>query len=267
MLELAIVSRFISGLLIASALSYRGYYKSKSLSSSGALAALLVGTITFTANMTFGLVLIAFYLMGSVVTRIGSVQKQKFDGEYRKGGQRDIWQVLSNGGLGTLLSLLYLLNEHDEHSRNMIVVAYLSVYSCCLGDTFASELGVLSSVDPWLITSLKRVQRGTNGAVSVIGTAASLLGGLFIGLIYMCLEVRIYEYRYLFICGVASILGSLIDSILGALFQATFVDERSGKIYNSKTVAMAGKKSLKLKNIGGYDFLSNNQVYLFKLMI
>lgn len=57
--------------------------------------------------------------------------------------------------------------------------------ACCLGDTLASELGILSKSPPLLITTFKRVPPGTNGAMSVLGTTVSILGGGFIGLIFV----------------------------------------------------------------------------------
>ena len=54
-----------------------------------------------------------------------------------------------------------------------------------MGDTLASELGILSKSPPLLITTFKRVPPGTNGAMSVLGTVVSILGGGLIGLTFV----------------------------------------------------------------------------------
>lgn len=56
-------------------------------------------------------------------------------------------------------------------------------YACCLGDTLASELGILSRGRPRLVTTLQPVPPGTNGGMSVAGTLASILGGALIGVL------------------------------------------------------------------------------------
>lgn len=65
-----------------------------------------------------------------------------------------------------------------------LILATLGHFSTCLGDTLASELGILSppSSPPRLVTApWRKVPPGTNGGMSLVGTAASVGGGLFIG--------------------------------------------------------------------------------------
>lgn len=106
-------------------------------------------------------------------------------------------------------------------------------------DTYASELGILSRSKPRLITSptLRTVPPGTNGGVSAVGLLASIVGAFTIALgsvllLPFCNEDWSVRDRIQWVVVVTlwGTLGSLVDSFLGGLLQASVVDKQSGKI-------------------------------------
>ena len=142
-------------------------------------------------------------------------------------------------------------------------------FACCLGDTLASELGILSKSKPFLITTLKPVPPGTNGAISLFGTIASIVGGALVGLligITLILEnaqCRREAAKYLLFETLtwgmfAGLFGSLVDSLLGATVQQT----RYSK--TKKLVLQDDSKDVDAVNvISGRNLLTNNQVSYF----
>ena len=71
------------------------------------------------------------------------------------------------------------------------------------------------------------VPQGTNGAISLIGTLASALGGLFIGLVYfvvmaVCSRDDVNappQWPIIAIATFSGVYGSMVDSLLGATLQ------------------------------------------------
>lgn len=115
-------------------------------------------------------------------------------------------------------------------NRNYVAVA---------ADTFSSELGILSKSKPRLITSwtLREVPPGTNGGVTATGLAAGLLGSFSVALtsaisLPFCSAHSGWKSRVLWTVAFSfwGVLGSILDSILGGLLQASVVDKRSGKV-------------------------------------
>mmetsp|Transcript_13917 Transcript_13917/g.20894 ORF Transcript_13917/g.20894 Transcript_13917/m.20894 type:complete len:302 (+) Transcript_13917:57-962(+) len=235
----------LQAIVIAFLLARRGLRK-KSLSKSGALAAVVVAVLTWSAAPRFGLVLIAFYLSGSFVTKIGAKHKIKLDANATECGERNAWQVLSCSFPATLLALIYRISCGDDtlctnnHCSNL-QTAFVAFFACCAGDTFASELGILAKSVPFLVTAPWRcVPPGTNGGITIAGTLASILGGTFIGLVYGLFgftltrdsDCRVFPT----ICALsvlgslAGFVGSLLDSIIGATCQQTLYDQNKNCI-------------------------------------
>ena len=140
---------------------------------------------------------------------------------------------------------------------------YVAHYACAAGDTWASEVGVLAAPRPRLVTSLflRAVPPGTNGGMSLLGTAASAAGGLFVGLLFCLLALLIdspapaSQLPMALLGLVCGLLGSLLDSLLGATLQASYYSHRTRKVVRGPD---PGDPSI--EHLCGIDVLSNEAV-------
>ena len=258
--------RALGSVALGSALALVGYAK-RSLDASGAIAAVGVGFGSIYADARFGAALAAFFFTSSAATRIGSEVKMRVDEHFRVGGGRNWVQVIANGGVPTLVALAYAMGTFDAATSGALASAYLGYYACCAGDTWASELGVLSTAKPRLITDWSReVDAGTNGGVTLVGWLASAGGGAAVGVAFHVAQVLLRaiapngaarfaqsDAAVLIAFGAfAGVFGSLIDSVLGATIQYSgWCSERQ------KVVSKPGPT---VTRISGLEILSNSAV-------
>ncbi|TYZ59859.1 hypothetical protein PybrP1_005801 [[Pythium] brassicae (nom. inval.)] len=263
--EVATVLRVGVALALAALLGRRGLRK-QSLDASGALAAFVVGFFSLASGYRFGVLLLGFYISGSRLTKVRAAAKQKLDANYKVGGQRSARQVLACSALATGVALYYVATFGDQDQpiefaaaplRSFLLASYIGHYACCTADTWASELGVLSASAPRMITTLRVVPAGTNGAVSALGLAASALGGAFIGGLYwaMSLFSGTAQVQVVLLGAVTGLLGSLLDSLLGATLQATWFDSERHTICEERHHTTAAAT-----HVSGKDVLTNEQV-------
>ena len=105
--------------------------------------------------------------------------------------------------------------------------------------------------------------KGLSGAITVLGTTASFLGAGFIAFVfgvyyYLVLNPNLVDaFVYFFIIAAFGFVGSLIDSYLGAAFQAKYKDAKTGQIYERIRFP---KESLVL--ISGFSIINNDIVNL-----
>ncbi|EFJ43252.1 hypothetical protein VOLCADRAFT_96545 [Volvox carteri f. nagariensis] len=299
----------ISVLLLTGFLARRGLRKG-SLSRSGACAAFLVGAVHMFCGLQYGLTLIIFYLTSSKLTRLGAKRKALLEEEHQEGGRRDATQVLANSLAACIFAGLSYMAMADAApvklalSRVHLAGAFLSAslhgvaqglktrsscasialgdpghYAACCGDTWASELGILSRSVPRLITTGRKVPPGTNGGVTPLGLACSVAGGLTISLAFFgggavgCAWGTIPRggslcpapaggrtgpwtlhdavmgdgptgLRPLAVVGVAcGLFGSLLDSMLGSMLQYSGWDPETRRVLSrpAKRVLRAGR--------------------------
>jgi uncharacterized protein (TIGR00297 family) len=206
-----------------------------SLSTSGAIAATVLGSVVFgLGGLEWAILLVAFFVSSSGLTHLFGRRKQSLAGTFSKGAQRDAGQVLANGGLAGLAVICHVL--WPEQSWPWVV--FSGTLAAVNADTWATELGVLSRTNPRLITTFERVERGTSGGISATGTLASLSGALLIGLFSVLFRPGMAVIPLggganlnppaaaalggWILIGVAGLLGSLADSLLGATAQVIY---------------------------------------------
>lgn len=187
----------------------------RALSRSGALAATIIGGLTFGAGGTLpGALLLIFFVSSSALSKIASRRKAAASRGFEKGSRRDAGQVLANGGLAAGLSVAYGAGAGIE-----ALAALAGALAAVTADTWATEVGVLAGERPWRLTDGRRVQPGTSGAVSRQGSLAAVAGA---GLLAVVAGAAARSAALVGAVWVGGIVGALLDSLLGASVQAMF---------------------------------------------
>jgi Raf kinase inhibitor-like YbhB/YbcL family protein/uncharacterized protein (TIGR00297 family) len=217
--------QLLAGLLAAAAIALLAYF-SHALSKSGALAACLLGTVIFGLGGTaWAVLLLAFFISSSLLSRFSKKRKAALNEKFSKGSQRDFIQVAANGGIAGLCVLVSLLFPRSS----LPWFAFAATLAAVNADTWATELGVLSRAQPRLISTGALVERGTSGGVSWFGTLFAALGAGFIALPAVLLwpggmfSNGIWAVLlWFFGITLAGLAGSLVDSLLGATLQVIY---------------------------------------------
>ncbi|MBU1747627.1 MAG: DUF92 domain-containing protein [Chloroflexi bacterium] len=255
----------LGGLVLSSLIAWVGYRRA-SLSGSGAVGAVLIGTIIFgLGGWVWGLLLISFFVTSSALSHYKGREKESLAEKFAKGSRRDLGQTLANGGFGMLLALLHPLFPAHE---SLLFVIYAGAMATVNADTWATELGVLSQQAPRLITTGRRVVTGTSGGVSTLGTGASLAGALVIALLAVLLRGMdgraILPLLWLLpIVTLSGLAGSLLDSLLGATVQTIYYCDTCQK-ETERPVHRCGQPTRRLR---GWQWLDNDSVNLISSIV
>jgi uncharacterized protein (TIGR00297 family) len=206
------VTRAAAGLLIAAAITALAR-RASALSIAGALAAVIVGVLAMSAGWDWGLLLIAFFVSSSALSRAGAgIKEARAHGMLEKQGARDAAQVAANGGLFALAAVLFMLDPWSGWRA-----AGAGALAAATADTWGTEIGMLSGSEPRSITTWQRVPHGQSGGVTVVGLAATVGGGVFVGLLSWLLG---WPMAVALGATVGGVLAAMADSVMGALWQA-----------------------------------------------
>ena len=231
-------------------------YSFKFLAGSGAVATFLLGTVIFgTGHWEFSLPILLFFVLSSLLSKMGRKRKQEFSDTFQKGGRRDVGQVLANGGVAGILVLLWNWFPNDAW-----YFAYVGSIAAVTADTWATEIGVFSKIVPRNILNFKKVLPGTSGGVTLLGFAGALFGSFIIVFVASLVTTR-YDNVALAVTLfsliiIAGLLGSVVDSIIGATLQAQYRCSICGKITEKKNHCQTAQ----VIRVAGLELIDNDVV-------
>lgn len=147
-------------------------FAAKTVGVSGVIAGTLLGTTLYVLRGPEGwLVLVAFFVVGSGLTKFGAREKEARGIAEARGGRRGARNALAKVTPGLVAAVLgRLLGDAD----GAFAVAFVATFATAAADTAGTEVGKAIGKTPILLTTLRRVSPGTVGAVSVEGTVAGV---------------------------------------------------------------------------------------------
>jgi uncharacterized protein (TIGR00297 family) len=232
-------------------------YRYQFLDAGGSTSTLVLGTVIFGfGGYQAAVPILTFFITSSLLSKFSKQKKHEIQLQFEKSGKRDYKQVVVNGGIPTLIIILNFILPVEGYS-----FLYITAVAAANADTWGTEIGIFSRKQPRLITTLKRVPRGTSGANSPLGSTAAFSGSALIaisGLVYYPVFTDKIGFIYgLLICMLAGFFGSVIDSLLGASVQVQYACTQCGKV-TEKTVHCDQPARYKR----GFIFFNNDMVNL-----
>ena len=179
----------------------------------------------------YGVVLF-YFLVGSAVTRIGMAQKEAEGIAEKRGGARGPENVWGSAFTATICAIGVAAIKFgwlDAGWESLLILGYVASFATKLSDTTASEVGKAYGKSTFLITTLKPVPRGTEGAISLEGTLAGIVGGILISIVAYSLGM--ITFQGVIICTIAAFVATNVESVIGATLQSD-IDWLSNELVN-----------------------------------
>jgi len=216
----------LSSLLGVVAWNTRSATPGAAASGAAITAGLMFSTVTFPYQpwRTALVPVITFLVLTSITTRAGRRRKEYLGTAESKRG-RGAAQVAANLGVAAIASSdlvqVWIIDSHWFSRATLAPIPVLAPALAALveaaADTVSSELGQVLSGHPRMITTLRRAEPGTHGAISLLGTAAGIASaGIVAGAGAWVLQGGMEMF---WIAGSAGVFGLFFDSVLGATLE------------------------------------------------
>lgn len=189
-------------------------YRLRGVSRSGAVAGFAVAFALYvSAGAGAFAVLAALFAVTFAATRLGRQQKLHLGTAERPEG-RDATQVLANVGIAALFAASYKAFGHPA-----LLAGCAAALAEAAADTVSSECGQAFGSHARLLTTGTRVPAGTNGGVSLAGTACGAVAALGMALVAAWAGLVGWGGLGPGIVVLAALAGVFLDSLLGATLE------------------------------------------------
>ncbi len=229
-----LLRQFLAGFVLNLAVAGAAYL-ARTVKPSGAVAGHLIGTAIFTFLGWRGyLVLVVFFMLASGSTKVGYEKKARHRIAQESGGRRGARHAVANCGLAAFLAFL----AAGTPLGPALSIAFTAALATAVFDTVSTEIGQVYGRHPVLITTLRPVPPGTDGAVSLEGTAAGLAAGAFLSALAWL--TGMIPAAGAAVAVVASFIGTTAESYIGATVEAMkLVDNEAVNFANTLVGALS----------------------------
>jgi uncharacterized protein (TIGR00297 family) len=244
------VQQYTIGIGLAIGIAVVSFY-ARFLSASGSVATFILASLIFgVGGWKWTVPILLFFLLSSVLSRVGKSRKKEHEEFFAKSTTRDHVQVAANGSVaGILVVLCYFFPEYDWY------LFYLGAVAAVTADTWGTEIGLLVKRKTISVLTLNAVAPGTSGGVSFVGFIGGVVGAATIALAGILWEI---SWQHAILVMTAGVVGSVGDSILGASVQSRYRCVVCGK--PTERSEHCGQPT---ELTGGVEWISNDVVNLF----
>ncbi len=187
-------------------------YLLRMVSRNGALGGFVVGTLIYASLGPEGFAILTLFVVGgSLLTRLGYRTKQRAGTAQDHGGRRGASNAFANSAVAVGCAILAALTGLPSFTA-----AFVASLGAAFADTAESEAGQLYGRAPRLITTLRRVPPGTDGAISPPGTLAGVIAATLTAASGLALGL-VADPSAMLLVALAAFLGTVADSLVGAL--------------------------------------------------
>jgi uncharacterized protein (TIGR00297 family) len=218
----------------------------------GQWAAMACGVLAAAAGWPWALLLVAYFVTASAVTRLGAGRKaERTLRSVPQVRARDASQVFANGGLFAVLAL-----QAGTAPESIWGAAAVGALAAASSDTWATETGTLWGGRPRSIVHWRHTAPGLSGGITAVGSLGAVVGAVLVALIAATAHRLPWSGPFVRAAAVGGIVGCIVDSLVGGTVQSRRWCAHC-KEYTERRVHPCSYRTV---HVAGYRWITNDIV-------